>query len=81
MYCVALVAVTSCVLVVVPSRRACGRPITWCLCLSRRVVLHVVLAVVASHRVVLRVVLVVGAPTVREGETAGDARDEELVGE
>jgi len=45
------------------------------------VVLHVVLAVVASHRVVLRVVLVVGAPTVREGETAGDARDEELVGE
>ena len=31
--------------------------------------------------VVLRVVLVVGAPTVRVGETAGDARDEELVGE
>jgi hypothetical protein len=31
--------------------------------------------------VVLRVVHVVGAPTVRVGETAGDARDEELVGE
>jgi len=45
------------------------------------VVVHVVLVVVASHRVVLRVVLVVGAPTVRVGETAGDVQDEELVGE
>jgi hypothetical protein len=67
-------------LTVITSRRACGRPVAWCLCLSYRVVLHVVLVVVASHHVMLRVVLVVGAPTVR-GETAGDAQDEELVGE
>ncbi len=68
-------------LTIVASRRACGRPVAWCLCLSCHVVVHVVLVVVASHRVVLRVVLVVGAPTVRVGETAGDVQDEELVGE
>jgi hypothetical protein len=64
-------------LTVVASRRACGRPVAWCLCLSCRVVL----VVIASHRVVLRVVLAVGAPTLRVGKTAGDVQDEELVGE
>ncbi|SRR5216683_7334830 len=45
------------------------------------VVLHIMLTVVVSHCVMLRIVLVVGVPTVRVGEMAGEAQDEELVGE